>query len=275
MTLPISVLILTKNEQVDIADCIKSVSFSDDIHVFDSCSEDDTVKLAEVSGAIVHQRRFDGYASQRNAALREVCYKNEWLLVLDADERATGELGKELEGLFGRGIPDNVDGYFVLRKDFFLNVWLKHVQATPYYCRIIRHKKASYEREINEVVVVEGETDYLNSSFDHFPFSKGVSFWLERHNRYSSGEALEIVNNRSKEFSLVKAFLEKDLGKRRVYQKELYYRLPLRGVIMFFAMYILKRGFLDGKSGLYYSILRAVYEFMIEVKVLELRFKRQ
>lgn len=274
MAIPVSVVILTKNEEVDIVGCIQSASFSDDIHVFDSYSDDKTVELAMDHGAIVDQRVFDGYASQRNASLREVVYKYDWLLVLDADERVTPELTKELEELFAKGIADSTSAFLIRRRDYFMGTWLKHVQATPYYTRLIRHKDASYEREINEVVEVTGKTEQLTTWFDHFPFSKGIAFWLERHNRYSTGEAFEILNSRSKDFSLLKVFTEKDLGKRRVYQKELYYRLPFRGVIMFNVMYLLKRGFLDGKAGFNYSVLRAVYEFMIEIKVTELRLKK-
>ena len=273
MNIPISVVVLTKNEEVDIVDCIKSVSFSDDIHIFDSFSDDATIQMSEELGAITHQRAFDGYASQRNASLREVEYKHEWLLVLDADERVTPELTKELEELFQNGIDEATSAFMIRRKDYFMGTWLKHVQATPYYSRLIRHKDATYEREINEVVEVSGETEQLTTWFDHFPFSKGMSFWLERHNRYSTGEAEVILNNRSTDFSLIKVFTEKDLGKKRVYQKELYYRLPFRGIIMFCVMYILKRGFLDGKAGFNYSILRAIYEMMIEVKVSEAKHK--
>ena len=269
MNIPISVVVLTNNEEVEIVGCIESVYFSDDVHIFDSYSDDATIQVSEKAGAITHQRAFEGFASQRNASLRDIDYKYEWLLVLDADERVTPELVGELETLFENGIDDGTSAFLIRRKDYFMGTWLKHVQATPFYARLIRHKDAKYEREINEVVEVTGNTEKLSTWFDHFPFSKGMPFWLDRHNRYSTAEAGVILNNRSTEFSLLKVFIEKDLGKRRVYQKELYYRLPFRGIIMFFVMYILKRGFLDGKAGFNYSILRAIYEIMIEVKVSE------
>lgn len=273
MAIPISVVILTKNEENDIKACLNSVLFSDDIHVFDSFSDDKTVELAIDCGANVHQRFFDGYASQRNASLREVKYKYDWLLVLDADERITSELKKELEELFLKGIDDKISAFIIRRRDYFMGTWLKHVQATPFYTRLIRHKEAYYEREINEVVHVNGKTEKLKTWFDHFPFSKGISFWLERHNRYSSGEAAEVVKNNSKKISFFKILVEKDLGKKRVLQKELYYRLPNRGLIMFIVMFFLKRGFLDGKAGFTYSKLRAMYEDMIEIKVKELEYE--
>ena len=92
----ISVLILTLNEQQDLQDCLASVSWSDDIHVFDSYSTDSTTAIPQQDGAQVHQRPFDDYASQRNAGLRDPHFKHEWLLMLDADERVTPELRREL-----------------------------------------------------------------------------------------------------------------------------------------------------------------------------------
>ncbi len=85
----ISVLILTKNEQRDLPECLESVAWSDDVHVFDSYSTDDTVKIAEAAGAKVTQRVFDNYAAHRNAAMTEVTFKYPWLFLLDADERPT------------------------------------------------------------------------------------------------------------------------------------------------------------------------------------------
>jgi hypothetical protein len=107
---------------------------------------------------------------------------------------------------------------------------------------------------------------------DHFPFSKGVSHWIERHNSYSSLEAMQIVQNRSEQsvVSLRTAFAGKDFHERRFQQKELFYRLPFRAVLKFLLLYIGKRGFLDGRAGLTYAVLSAIYEYFIVVKVREL-----
>jgi glycosyltransferase involved in cell wall biosynthesis len=93
----ISVLILTKNEQRDLPECLESVAWSDDVHVFDSYSTDDTVKIAEAAGAKVTQRVFDNYAANRNAGMTEVKFKYPWLFLLDADERPTPELSREMQ----------------------------------------------------------------------------------------------------------------------------------------------------------------------------------
>src|SRR5215471_20473500 len=93
----ISVLILTKNEERDLPGCLESVGWSDDVHVFDSFSTDETVAIARASGAQVHQRVFDDYATHRNAAMDEINFKNEWVFLLDADERPTADLAREMQ----------------------------------------------------------------------------------------------------------------------------------------------------------------------------------
>src|SRR6266852_4190195 len=92
----ISVLVCTKNEEQDLPGCLLSVAWSDDVHVFDSFSTDQTCEIAKRSGAAVHQREFDGYASQKNAGLHSVTFRHPWTLLLDADERVPESLAKEL-----------------------------------------------------------------------------------------------------------------------------------------------------------------------------------
>ena len=101
----LSILILTLNEEVNLPDCLASVAWSDDIVVFDSHSSDRTVAIAQAAGARVVQRRFDNYAAHRNAALKEVTYRHPWLLDLDADERVTPELHREIIATLIRPTP--------------------------------------------------------------------------------------------------------------------------------------------------------------------------
>ena len=95
----ISVLILTRNEQQDLPGCLASVSWSDDIHVFDSQSTDTTIEIAKAAGAETHTRTFDDYATHRNTALATVSFKYPWVFLLDADERPTPELSREMQQL--------------------------------------------------------------------------------------------------------------------------------------------------------------------------------
>jgi hypothetical protein len=107
---------------------------------------------------------------------------------------------------------------------------------------------------------------------DHFPFSKGMRHWLDRHNSYSTLEAAQIIQNREHQtaFSLRKALSAKDFHERRFHQKELFYRLPGRPFVKWFILYVVKRGFLDGRAGFRYAVLQAMYEYMIVLKVREL-----
>ena len=265
----ISVLILTKNEERDLPACLRSVAWCDDIHVYDSFSTDRTVEIAKSAGAIVTQREFDNWASHQNWGLRNIHFKHPWVLYIDADERVTAGLSESIrESVAG---ADGITAFRLQRRDFFMGTWLKHVQASPYYLRLFRPQKIHYERLVNPVTVVDGPIGVLSGSLDHFPFSKGVTHWLDRHNSYSSFEAQQIAADRSRQsrFSLLKAFRAKDFHVRRFHQKELFFRLPARPLLKFLLLYVLKRGFLDGRAGFTYAVLQSIYEYMIVLKTRE------
>ncbi len=267
----ISVLILTQNEEHDLPDCLASLSWSDDIHVFDSFSSDKTVDLAAQAGARVSQRHFDGYASQRNAALQQLNFKHEWIFILDADERVSSELAEEMLSVIKTSLPEQ-SGFRMRRKDFLFGKWLKHAQISPFYIRLVKKGNARYHREINEVLEVNGKISDLTNSFDHFPFSKGISHWIEKHNRYSSMEAQRFIQEKSGEFqfSILKAFFSKDFHQRRYHQKGLFYKLPGRPIIKWFYMVVIKRAFLDGFAGITYATLQSIYEYFIALKTKEM-----
>ena len=268
--IPVSVLILTKNEEQDLPGCLASVAWSDDIHVYDSLSTDRTVEIAEAAGAKVTKRAFDNWASHQNWGLANIPFKNEWVFYIDADERMTPELVKAIQAAVSQP-ADNV-AFRVQRRDFFVGTWLKHVQASPFYMRLFKPGKMRYERLVNPISLADGPVGQVTGYLDHFPFSKGVGHWLDRHNSYSRFEAQQILANRKEHasFSLVKAFTSADFHEKRFHQKELFYRLPARPLIKFFLLYILKRGFMDGIAGFRYAALQAIYEYMIVLKVDEL-----
>ncbi|RKR82263.1 glycosyltransferase involved in cell wall biosynthesis [Mucilaginibacter gracilis] len=271
----ISILILTKNEESDLPGCLKSVSWSDDVHIFDSFSTDNTLEVASQAGAKIAQRKFDGYASQRNAALSTITYKYEWLLILDADERIPVELKNIMFDATQSASP-NVNGYRIQRKDFLWDSWLKYSQISPYYIRLIRVGHARYHREINEVLEVDGEVVQLSGYFDHYPFSKGFTHWLSKHNVYSSMEAQRWIDEHkgNEKFSLKKALFSKDFSEKRYHQKGLFYKIPGRPVIKWFYMIIWRRGLLDGNAGFIYATLQSIYEYFIVLKTKELIAKQ-
>lgn len=267
----ISVLILTKNEEKDLPDCIKSVSWSDDINVFDSYSDDRTKEIALSFGANLIQRRFDGYASQRNAALKMTKFKHQWILILDADERIPEDLAVEMQVAISSTEQD-VNGFRIRRRDYLENTWLRFSQISPFYIRLVRREKAEYHREINEVLEVEGKVGQLKEYFNHYPFSKGYKHWLEKHNLYSSMEAQRWIEeqNGKYDFSLRKALFSKDFSEKRFHQKGIFYKLPGRPLIKWFYMILFRGAFLDGRAGLIYATLQSIYEFFIVIKTNEL-----
>lgn len=277
----ISALILTKNEQNDLPGCLESVSWCDDIHVLDSGSTDATCEVAKAHGAHVviktypdSTKSFGGdEAAHRNWSLRNIPFKHPWVILVDADERVTVELAAAIQK--SAAAPGNHVAFQVQRRDFFMGTWLKHAQNTPFYLRLFRPDKMRYERLINPVSIPDGPVGRVDGYLDHYPFSKGVSHWIDRHNSYSSLEANQIVGGLvHAEFSLRKAFTAPNFQERRFHQKEFFHRLPFRPLVKFMFLYVYKRGFLDGRAGMTYALLQAMYDYMIVVKVRELKLSR-
>lgn len=275
----ISILILTKDEEKNLPGCIESVRWSDDIHVLDSVSRDNTQAVARKLGAIVTERPFDNWAAHQNWALANIPFKHMWVFYLDADERCTPSLKDAL--LQAVAAPGENVAYRIQRRDFFLGTWLKHVQTSPFYMRLFRPECMKYERLVNPVSIPSGPIAQLTGYLDHFPFSKGIGHWIERHNQYSRFEAEQIVANRRAQgeerpkVSIRSALFEKDFHKRRFHQKELFYKTPGRPLIKFLVLYLLKKGFLDGRAGFTYATLQAIYEYLIVLKTREIEYMGQ
>ncbi|WP_454733018.1 MULTISPECIES: glycosyltransferase family 2 protein [Cupriavidus] len=278
----ISILILTKNEEQDLPGCLESVAWSDDIHVYDSGSSDNTVNIARNFGATVTSRTYNASlgafggdeATHRNWALRNLSFKNSWVLVVDADERVTPELENNAkEAIQAAG---DIVVFRIQRRDFLLGTWLRHVQASPYYLRLLRPERVRYERLVNPVLIPDGLIGQLSGYLDHFPFSKGLDHWIAKHNSYSRLEAIQITKNKSTNSSQIqapsirKALFSRDFHQRRYHQKEIFYRLPFRPFAKFIALYLIKRGFLDGRAGFIYATLQSIYEYFIIIKTKEL-----
>jgi glycosyltransferase involved in cell wall biosynthesis len=267
----VSVVILALNEEINLGDCLESCKWCDDVVVFDSYSTDRTCSIAESMGARVIQRRFDNYAAQRNAALNEVRYKHPWVLMVDADERVTGELAEEIANTPVLADP-TVSLVRMRRKDYFLGRWLRRSSAYPtWFGRLVRLGHVRVEREFNEDCVTEGVTALLKEHLVHFPFSRGTAHWFERHNRYSTMEARIVLATRGDVMLSMTVLFAKDPALRRQLLKQLAYRTHGRPLLVFLYLYFFRLGLLDGLPGLYFSALRAGYELMIDIKALELQ----
>ncbi len=271
----ISVLILTRNEALDLPGCLEAVAWSDDVQVLDSGSTDGTVEIARARGATVSVRAFDDYASQRNAGLA-LGFRHAWVLVVDADERPTAGLVAEMQQAVAQAEAD-VDGYRMRRRDYLWGTWLQHAQMTPWYVRLVRVGRARYTRAINEVLEVDSRVATLHGALDHFPFSKGLASWVARHNAYSSAEAELLAAGavQGGEGGLLRrALFAGTFEQRRVAQKALFYRLPLRPAVKWLYLVVVRGAVLDGRAGLMFATLMAYYEYLIALKQRELARRR-
>jgi glycosyltransferase involved in cell wall biosynthesis len=268
----ISVLILTKNEEQDLPGCLASVSWSDDVHVLDSLSTDRTAHLARISGASVTERKFDNWSSHQNWALQNIPFQHPWVLYLDADERVSQSLRQSIKSRFPP--ESNVAAFRIRRRDFYADgTWLKHAQISPFYIRLFRPECIRYERLVNPVTLVNGVTEELPGYLDHYPFSKGIGFWLQRHIQYADLEAKMVLQGGAERASLVRALFSRSYEERRRNQKRLFYSLPFRPSIKLCYMLFWRCAFLDGRSGISYAMLQSVYEYFIVLKTRELAAK--
>ncbi len=269
----ISVVILTLNEELNLAGCLESVRWCDDVVVLDSFSRDGTVAIAGKYGARVLERRFDDYARQRNFALQEIAYRHPWLLMLDADERVPVELEREMRQAVGAA-PDEVALFRMRRKDHLFGRWIRGSSGYPtWFGRLMRLGKVRVERTINEEYHADGQVRELVEHLHHFPFNKGFAAWIEKHDRYSTMEAeLRLAGGTP---ARVSEIFSGDATQRRRALKAALYRVPGRPLLVFIALYLFRGGVIEGRAGLTFSLLRAWYEYMIDCKYFELRRRAQ
>lgn len=267
MKAPVSVFIMTLNEERNLRRCVESLDWAGDIIVLDSGSSDGTCRLAEDLGCRVVSRKLLSWSEHQAWAVQNLPFRHEWVLNIDADEVVPPDLAAEIQQAISA--ENAAVAYRFRRKDYFLGTWLRHASFYPLWIvRLYRPGKVSFERLVNPVTSVYGPVGNIQSHLDHYPFSKGVAHWFDRHNSYSTLEALEDMK---KERVPLSHLLSGDVGERRRALKSLFSRLPCRPLLKFAYLYFAHRGFLDGRAGLYYSVMQAFYEFMISVKLVETR----
>jgi glycosyltransferase involved in cell wall biosynthesis len=266
----ISIIILTHNEEINIERCLDSVSWSDDILVVDSFSQDRTVEISKRHGARVIQRAFDDFSSQRNFASEQGNLKYEWVFHLDADEIVTPELRAELP----RAMLGDKDAYRVSSKLIFCGKFLRHAGLFPWYQVRFGRKQALRFKQVGHgqrETLEPSRIGTLKSSLLHFNFSKGLSDWIEKHNRYSTAEAQQNVYGYAHDDIPIRDLLSTETDRRRRAAKKIFRRLPCRATIRFIYMYLFRGGILDGRVGFTYCRLLAWYERLIVLKEREIK----
>jgi hypothetical protein len=202
-------------------------------------------------------------------------FRHPWVLVLDADERATPELSIEIPRA-AAAAPANIDAFRIRRRDFLWGTWLKHAQLTPYYVRLLRVGRVHYTRDINEFVEVDGDTGQLSAPLDHMAFSKGLAHWVAKHNQYSTAEAELLASGDAvRDASLKDALFARNFHDRRAAQKAIFYRMPARPLLKWMYMMFVRGAVLDGTAGVMYATLQSFYEYLIEVKYREILRRRK
>lgn len=277
--LPLTVIVPVRNEEKNIRACLESVTWADQVFVVDSQSTDRTVELSQELGAEVVQFHYDGgWPKKKNWALANLPISNEWVFILDADERIDEALREEVAAAIQR---EDVSGYYVRWKFIFLGRWMKHCWRHGWMLRLLRQGQGAYEdlgmrgeggwdNEVHENIVVTGRTARLQSWLIH-DSEQSLSEWIAKQNQFSTWNAVRREKQRLNAFPSITAAFDTDPLKRRKFYKALYLRLPFKPMLMFFFLYFFRMGFLDGKEGFYFCALRATHELVTDAKLLENR----
>jgi glycosyltransferase involved in cell wall biosynthesis len=268
-----SIYILTYNEELDIAACIESALLSDDIIVVDSLSTDRTVEIASRYPVRVVQHAFESHGKQRTWMLEEVPTKYEWVYILEADERMTPALFAECL----QAIQSSKHiGYYVAECVMFMDRWIRHCTQYPRYQMRLFRKDCVWFSDYGhtEREVCNGSVSFLKETYPHYTCGKGLSRWIDKHNRYSTDEAVETLRQLEKGgINWRDLFFGKSEVLRRRALKDLSLRLPFRPLLRWIYMYFILGGILDGRAGFAWCTLQAFYEYLILLKVEEMQSK--
>jgi glycosyltransferase involved in cell wall biosynthesis len=267
-TTPVSVIVPVKNEAENLERCLPALAWADEVFVVDSQSTDATAEVAASFGAEVVQFHFNGrYPKKKNWALENLPFRNEWVLIVDADEVVGTELASEIATRIAR---DEADGFYLNSRYYFLGRHIRHCgYSSCWNLRLFKHRLGRYEKipdgtggragdnEAHEHVELEGRVVRLSNELFHHAYPT-VAVWVEKHNRYAIWEAA--LADR-----VIKEPIPHSIGgvqrfKRRL--KKIAWRLPFRPLARFLYAYVVRLGVLDGKPGLYFCGLLAFYDFL-------------
>lgn len=270
---PVSIVILTYNEALNLRECIESCKpWCDDIHVLDSGSTDSTQEIARALGATVHINKFKSFGDQRNWAIDNIPCKHPWHFHLDADERFVPELVSEMHRRIGpNGEASDCDAYLCPSKMILMGRWLKYSGGYPsYQVRLFRFGKCRFvdfghgQRED-----CPGKIGTIDTPYIHYNFSKGLLEWFYKHNDYSTREAGEAMLIRMQGIPTPAQLFKGDATTRRRHWKNMSYFVRGRFIFRFLYNYVLRGGFLDGAAGVRYCSMISSYEYWTELKIRE------
>jgi glycosyltransferase involved in cell wall biosynthesis len=274
MKAPVSVVILTYNEAVNIERAIaNTIAWAAEVIVLDSFSTDETVAIATNAGAKVVQRKFDNYSAQRNYAIKEIGLCSEWILFLDADEYLSDALKEEITGELAN---PKADGYYMKRRFYFMGKWIRWGGYYPIWLlRLFKKDKGLFQREVNEHVVLEGTNAKLQNYFAD-DNQKPLSFWWHKHIDYAHKEARLLVEAHSEKIEV--NFWGTQAERKLWIRYKIWNRMPvyIRPFIYYIYRYFFRLGFLDGRTGFIFHFYHGlVYLLIIDSFYLELKNKKK
>jgi (heptosyl)LPS beta-1,4-glucosyltransferase len=241
-------VIITKNEEANIQDCLASVHWTTERIVVDAESTDRTAELARAAGAKVFVRPWPGFGAQKNYGMDQV--SSEWILIVDADERVLEPLKAEIWSRIERWKENEPVAYEIPRKNFFYGEWVRHAGVYPdYQIRLFRKGSARYnDVPVHENLMVKGLIGKLSNPFEHF---------TERR-----------IRDHFRKFGLYTTLAAQEKGKtvHTVHARDLLFR-PL---VVFVKSYMLKQGFRDGVRGLIVCVFASMYTFVKYAKLWDL-----
>lgn len=276
---PISAVVLTLNEQANLAPCLASLAgWVGEMFVVDSGSTDGTRSIAERHGARIAEHAFETHARQWLWALDHLPLQHAWVLALDADQRLTSELQEEIVGLFTgkEGELDGIDGLYLNRRQIFRGRWIRHGGYYPkYLLKLFRRDRVRIDERdlIDHHFYVPGATRTLKHDLVEDNVKEAdIAFWIEKHNRYARLQAqVESVDEGA---SPLTPRLLGSPDERMTWLKRAWAHLPLylRAVLYFCYRYFIRLGFLDGKPGFVFHVLQGFwYRLLVDIHLDDLR----
>jgi len=260
-SVPLTALILTRDEEANIDRCLASLAWCSQLLVVDSGSTDRTTSLAIGAGADVVTNPWNGYGAQRQWALGCSYVANDWVWFVDADEWASADLAAEIAHVVAEGRHEAYEHRLRL---VFLGRWIAHCGWYPnsWVVRLGRREALSFDTaaDVGERAVVAGTVSRLENDIVDEDL-KGLRSWLHKHVNYASMEAHRRGLRRQGTYRLAS---EVHRPRSRTFLKEVIFpRVPLRPLALFVYMYLLREGFRDGRQGLAFCLLHAWHEFTI------------
>ncbi len=269
---PVSVVVLTYMEELNIENCLRSVAgWSTDIHVLDSGSTDRTVDIARRYAHHVHFHPYVDHASQVAYVISELPLKFEWLLLLDADNEVSTELKQSIDEVLAEA-GELKDGYYSVHRHIFRGREVRGLKR--WWLRLIRHRNAEVEESelVDWRLRLRGSTGFLRGEItEHNLKENDLDFWIDKHQKFATRMATEEALRRGGVIRWsVQPRLSGNPDERMAWFKDRWYSLPLfvRPFLYFGYRYFWRRGFLDGWDGFLFHFLQAFwFRLVVDMKL--------